>query len=277
VQRKPVKLSELISDAYVLLNVLSPKECCAYIDEFERRARLTEEIESLDWKRNGNGETYRMNDRVASQSPDLADRLWRRIAPHLPDLRIDVTDELIERKMIEYSGTALSHGMNRGLWEPAYLNPLLRFCKYNAGGLFGAHRDGIYIHTTTKRSFYTVMLYLNDAFDGGHTNFLTGTNENSVTGIAYSLKPKPGSCLVFMQDMLHEGTQLTSGVKYILRTDLMFECRSAVQPESSKEDQAMELIRMAQEYERCANGIEAVECYRRAFRLCPELEQKLGY
>jgi hypothetical protein len=37
------------------------------------------------------------------------------------------------------------------------------------------------------------------------------------------ISPKQGLGLIFNHDVVHEGEQVTFGVKYILRTDIMFE------------------------------------------------------
>ena len=36
--------------------------------------------------------------------------------------------------------------------------------------------------------------------------------------------PKQGTALIFNHDTLHEGLPVTSGVKYILQTEIMFHC-----------------------------------------------------
>eukprot|EP01116_Phalansterium_solitarium_P013387 TRINITY_DN30746_c0_g1_i1.p1 TRINITY_DN30746_c0_g1~~TRINITY_DN30746_c0_g1_i1.p1 ORF type:complete len:292 (+),score=62.25 TRINITY_DN30746_c0_g1_i1:295-1170(+) len=275
--RLPVVLRQIVPNGFVLSNVFSPMECRFYIGEFDRRA-AEGEPESLDWSRQQNGaqQTYRRVDRIAARSPEFAALLWRRIAPHLPDLSVDVNDSVVAEAPV-YAGGCFTRGMYRGRWQPLELNDLIRFCKYNPGGLFGAHRDGIYIRSDTQRSMYTVMLYLNSDFEGGETNFLHGADEEHVQGVSYSLKPEAGSCLVFLQDLLHEGLPLLSGLKYMLRTDLVFECRSPSKPTSDREDEARHLITLAQEYERCGNGMAAVEAYSKAFKLCPHLEQSMGF
>ena len=74
-------------------------------------------------------------------------------------------------------------------------------------------------------SLLTCMIYLNDAseFEGGFTNFLQfGTKE-----VTLSIRPEPGLCVIFRQKeqehCYHEGTKVMSGLKYILRTDIMYD------------------------------------------------------
>ena len=81
----------------------------------------------------------------------------------------------------------------------------------------------------------TFMLYLNGPktdelvdgevhFEGGSTNFLDLETGKLVSEIV----PEPGLALVFLQedpDLYHEGAMLKDGIKYILRSDVMYERR----------------------------------------------------
>ena len=77
-----------------------------------------------------------------------------------------------------------------------------------------------------------LMVYLNDEFTGGNTNFLD--NRSKPHGITYALKPETGiynqrtfdlsindlfsgMVLIFEHDMFHEGEAITTGKKYIMR------------------------------------------------------------
>jgi hypothetical protein len=55
------------------------------------------------------------------------------------------------------------------------------------------------------------MIYLNDGFKGGETKF------NNVV-----VAPKKGSALIFYHYLEHEGSEVIEGIKYVLRTDIMF-------------------------------------------------------
>ena len=56
------------------------------------------------------------------------------------------------------------------------------------------------------------MIYLNEEFEGGETKF-----------DKFSIIPKTGMALVFPHHLLHQGNSVVSGVKYVLRTDVMYE------------------------------------------------------
>lgn len=91
-------------------------------------------------------------------------------------------------------------------------NEMFRIYKYSSGQRFKMHRDGSYIRNENEKSFYTFLIYLNDDFEGGETEF-----EN-----LFTVAPKKGSALVFYHPLRHEGKTLISGLKYVLRTDVMY-------------------------------------------------------
>lgn len=79
------------------------------------------------------------------------------------------------------------------------------------------YSDG-YVHlSNNERSFFTFMIYLNGGFGAGTTNFLS--DKRNVT---YRVVPAAGLLLVFPHYLLHEGEAVGSGVKYIMRSDLMY-------------------------------------------------------
>merc|ERR1712113_1044811 len=66
----------------------------------------------------------------------------------------------------------------------------------------------------------------NDGFEGGPTRFYTENQrhyqpaqpENQI----YELRPEKGSCIVFNHNITHDGGELESETKYILRTEVMY-------------------------------------------------------
>ena len=87
--------------------------------------------------------------------------------------------------------------------------------RYGPGGVLKPHQDG-----TKFDSVYSVLVYLNDDFSGGRTDFLSGPDAESVT---FSINPTRGRILVLEQDKWHMSTAVEDGVKYIARADL---CRT---------------------------------------------------
>ena len=145
----------------------------------------------------------RWNDRFMSDDPELARFVWERVKEFVPS-------------------AITAHGRQ---WEVDELNTRFRFCKYQGqcGHYFGPHTDGTYDIDSDHKSLLTCMLYLNgrDDFEGGLTNFI----EYKTKKLRHSVVPEPGLCVIFPQvdlDFYHEGTQVTSGLKYIMRTDVMY-------------------------------------------------------
>ena len=77
----------------------------------------------------------------------------------------------------------------------------------------------------SSRRFVTVQIYLNDGgrdFDGGETRFV-GKDRRGAPEDYEDVVPRVGRLLYFDHDLLHEGRLVTRGVKYAIRTELMFE------------------------------------------------------
>jgi len=128
----------------------------------------------------------RNNTRVMFDHEDLAGRLYARVADALPLL----------------CGT-----------KPVGANERFRAYRYEPGQRFAPHFDGCFKRNHYERSELTLMVYLNEGFGGGATRFLD--YELEVT-------PKTGMALLFQHRILHEGCEVTSGVKYVLRSDIMY-------------------------------------------------------
>jgi len=84
----------------------------------------------------------------------------------------------------------------------------------------------------------TLMLYLNAPRKGGATNFLDHSDE----GRMVSVKPEAGLALLFEHNLYHEGARLDVGVKYAIRTDVMFRRRDQIKRQGSRN-----LVQMAEE------------------------------
>src|SRR6266436_493544 len=91
------------------------------------------------------------------------------------------------------------------------LNERLRFYRYGPDQQFAAHVDGSFVRANGERSLLTFMVYLNDGFEGGETKFTETT-----------IQPRKAMALIFRHELLHEGAAVTSGRKYVLRSDVMF-------------------------------------------------------
>lgn len=110
-------------------------------------------------------------------------------------------------------------GLDGEVVDVVGLNNRCRILCYTPGQVFEQHVDGCYRHPSGKCSRVTVQLYLHDvpAESGGATTFIFDD------GSTLPCQPRAGSVLLFSQDLLHEGSLLRSGLKYTLRTEVMYE------------------------------------------------------
>lgn len=87
----------------------------------------------------------------------------------------------------------------------------MRFYRYCPGQYFKWHQDGTFRRSETEESFLTFIMYLNDDYAGGATQFAWET-----------VQPRCGSVLVFPHRLRHQGAPVITGTKYVLRTDVMY-------------------------------------------------------
>ncbi|CAM2699106.1 unnamed protein product [Rotaria socialis] len=196
---------------------------------------LIDSIENIGFNKLLYGENYRTNTRTQIKQTDLANEFF---------LRVQVS-----------------------ISKPT-------FCfTYEPGQFFAPHFDGIFKKSYMEQSQLTIMAYLNHSYTDGHTNFLDDTTKPH--GITYALKPETGMVLIFQHDLFHEGETVSTGKKYIMRSDVMYK-RILIEPMSTKEHEARELLAQAEQFEDQSNYGEASKCYRKAYKLWPELEKEFG-
>jgi prolyl 4-hydroxylase len=171
-------------DAFLLEGFLTDSECVEQIDRSESIGYEASEIDS------GRGmvldRSIRNNERVLLDDVNLAKVLWSRSKHYFS-----------------------SHV---GAWHPVGLNERFRYYKYEQDAIFRWHRDGPFERPSGERSRMTFMIYLNDDFIGGETDFGD-----------FVVNPKSGSALCFLHSLMHEGRVVSSGTKYVLRTDVMYQ------------------------------------------------------
>lgn len=138
--------------------------------------------------------------------------------------------------------------------------------------------------TPEQRSMMTFMLYLNEGFEGGSTNFVDEKQElwkDPITqiycaeesNILMRIVPKTGMAIVFRHHLLHEGQQLKSGVKYIMRSEVMHKKVSGSVIKDERERRAILMIQEAERLETDGQAKKSAELYQKAFRLWPKIEE----
>jgi len=170
--------------SFTLSSVLTPEECQEFIERAENHGFEKAMVSS----RHGAviNLNVRNNDRVILDDPELAEQIWQRVKHLLPVIQ---------------QGREI-----RGL------NERFRFYRYTEGQVFRWHHDGYFERDNGEQSVLTFLIYLNEGYMGGETNF-EWTRVYAKTGMG----------LVFPHHLVHQGNPvLGDGVKYVIRTDVMY-------------------------------------------------------
>jgi hypothetical protein len=175
--------TDLADKLFTIDAVLSHAECRAMV---ERAEAVGFDIATINaWEGPRVDTTVRNNDRVILDDVALASELWGRVRERIPPLR--------------------------GGRQVRGLNERFRFYRYTPGQKFAWHSDGPFQRENGEISLLTFMIYLNDGYRGGATRF----EWTEVDG-------REGMALVFDHGLVHEGAELLEGVKYVLRSDVMY-------------------------------------------------------
>ena len=188
--------------AFTIDNFLSFKECDEILKKIQKmefqKATIGDNKKVLETDIRNNSRTY-------FEDSKFTVKLWEKFK------NIDIIPQTINNNFYKLSGL--------------YKHTL--FYKYEKGEYFKEHYDGEK-KDLSKKSVFTVLIYLNDDFEGGETTFIY--HDRKIVKkklkdeiILTPVKPKKGQLLVFKHNILHEGSLLKNGTKYILRSDIMYE------------------------------------------------------
>jgi len=180
--------------------------------------------------------------RIIWDSREIVGKIWKRME-HVPE--VQEIARLRGRAGITGNGPA----KRRETWRLTRPNERMRFLKYVGGEYFRPHCDGTYeTPDGRERSYVTFHLYLNDtgmptaesleglseadrkdaerdALKGGATTFHSLTWDDERVDI----EPKAGRVLLFQhRNLVHSGDDVVAGVKYTMRTDIMYELEENV-------------------------------------------------
>jgi len=214
VQRVDVKG---VPGAFQILNVLSKDETQRMVDQFEALGFTTDAAVSLP--------------RSVRHNQNLN---W------IADNRtLDVLWDRLKESFVDPAG-------HFGGKKPNGLNGKCRVYKYEPDDFFQLHTDGSwpgsrvvngkYVQNAfdDRWSLYTILFFLTEDFEGGETEFLVHKlyparpartmEEAETTGIRTPI----GGVLCFPHGehplhCLHSSSTITKGVKYIIRSDVLFE------------------------------------------------------
>jgi predicted 2-oxoglutarate/Fe(II)-dependent dioxygenase YbiX len=178
-----MQINRLGAGVFTIDAFLSTDECTTLIVQSEKRGYSEAAIRTEDGERLY--KDARNNDRMVFDDHELAATLYQRACPLLPQ---------------EIDG-----------WAATRFNERWRYYRYDRDQQFTWHLDGTVRLGTGEESILTFMIYLNDDFEGGSTDF--GWE---------SVKPSRGMALVFPHRLRHQGSAVKAGLKYVLRTDVMY-------------------------------------------------------
>lgn len=151
------------------------------------------------------------------------DALWARVAPHVPARLAGRRVRGLNRRfrVYRYVPDAEYRCHIDGAWPPSGL-------ARDAGGA------ETYVYDDSpagapQSSLATFLIYLNDEFEGGETTFFVPAAREGVLN-AYPVRPVMGAVAVFPHGesrgaLLHEGTGVRSGAKYVIRTDVLYDVK----------------------------------------------------
>ncbi len=179
-----MKAHRLGTDIFCIEDFFSEEECNEWIAFSEQQGYALAKID-MGFRKQVVNTAIRNNTRVIHDSEALALEVWQKIRPFV----IPETE----------------HGVAYGV------NERFRFYKYTAGQQFRTHRDGSYIKSIKEWSAYTLIIYLNEEIEGGETQFED-----------FAVVPKKGAAILFRHAIVHAGLPIKKGVKYVLRTDIMY-------------------------------------------------------
>ncbi|KAL8720012.1 MAG: hypothetical protein Q9225_003057 [Loekoesia sp. 1 TL-2023] len=203
--------------ACILDNVLSADECANLIRA--AKAQTDGEWQQATINAGYSGQQIdvetRLCGRIIWDNKELASRIWARCQDHVPEIL-----ELKDKPLITGAGPL----MKDWTYRLTGLNPGMRFLRYFDGNYFRRHFDGTFRTEEGENSFLTLHLYLNEPdedslLQGGATTF----HALDRSGRHMDVMPKVGRVLLFQQKgLLHSGADVTRGIKFTMRADVMY-------------------------------------------------------
>jgi hypothetical protein len=208
---------DAVPGAFQLLDLLSPRECQSLIQLSEEMGYLEDAAVSLP-------RDIRHNDNVTWVTDPATDSIIYRRAAHLLEDRLGI------------------FGGHKALG----INARFRFYRYGEGDFFKRHTDGAWPGSRVvngelignaypdRYSLMSFLILLNEDFVGGETRFFVNA-ENPMRPArhrepanAVDVRTPSGGVLCFPHGThpmhcIHSSEPISRGVKYIIRTDLLFE------------------------------------------------------
>ncbi|NKB39391.1 MAG: oxidoreductase [Gammaproteobacteria bacterium] len=202
-----------VPGAFQLLNVLSPREADVFVEQAEQLGFHKDSPVSLP-------HSVRHNENlnwVVSEKIDNV--IWQRSKNYVSE---------------EFEGQTAKG-----------INARFRFYRYGVGDFFKPHTDGSWPGSRVINgklivnaypllfSQFSYLLFLNDDYTGGRTQFLVSKAQpdkpatSPTDTVIVNVETPKGAALCFPHGMhplhcVHSGESILSGTKYIIRTDILF-------------------------------------------------------
>eukprot|EP01084_Bolivina_argentea_P197030 337708_1 len=215
-------------------NILTVNECNQIIEHCTNNSQM--QFQQMDG--NKYDKTIRKSQRLLILDERFADLLYNRLS------------DLIQNDIIlKYNISCIPLGfgvLNGNEWDISSVNKGMRINRYssNDNDFFSHHKDAQFCANSNKKSLFTLIIYLNDDYSGGETNFyfendinrnifsdpqkqkpmyghydyagMTMREEIKVNGgikngyKCIKVLPKQCNGVIFSQDLIHEGCKMLS-------------------------------------------------------------------
>lgn len=169
----------LNDSVFTVENFLTPEECQKYIrisEDFGYEDALVSSPRGQVLRKD-----LRNNERVMFQNEEIAAWLWERASDFVPY-------QYDDRSAIG-------------------VNEMLRFYRYDPGQQFNWHQDFPFERDNGEQSYLTLIIYLNDDFEGGETSFEDSYSEEMFD--EFKVVPQQGMALFFEHAIHHKGEPVT--------------------------------------------------------------------
>jgi len=242
-----------VKDAMKLSHVLTKKECETVVHHmFPNQKKYSKghtatPILFRDWDENPKEAYKKIGVRIFTHSDDFALVVYERVKHLLPQ-----TAETFSAKL----NRKLS-------WKIKGLHPRIRFVCYEKGQAFPPHMDDPWVQSDSVTTIYTFVIYLSDSgdskgckFSGGELAFLQPREQYKEVPKEQTkdkdlsldkdkdlpldqykemappsdgfkeivrISPEPGMVIIFPHKTLHEAKEIISGVKFCIRSDIVYE------------------------------------------------------
>jgi hypothetical protein len=204
----------IVPNLSLIKDVLSTEECKSIIAATESIGFLPD----APIKEDGSESSILAHNVYWMVDESFHDKLWERVRPFVPSNVDGKSARSINRRfrVYRYVPGAEYRCHIDGAWPPSGVNPVTKVYQYDSSPV-----------NAKQSSLFTFLIYLNDEFEGGETTFFMPSLREGVMN-AYPVNPVMGSVAVFPHGetrgaLLHEGTGVKKGAKYVIRTDVEYD------------------------------------------------------